>query len=369
MSDQANIIISLRGYKKISLDVELQCHNGETLVLFGPSGSGKTTVLRAIAGLHTADAGSISVNDHSWFHAQNNINLPPQQRTAGLMFQEYALFPHKTALQNLILSLQHKPKEQRQQAAKKILKRVHLSGLESRYPHQLSGGQKQRVALARALAKEPEILLLDEPFSSVDHLTKRKLVRELSVLKHELKMPIVMVTHDLDEARVMADRICVIHHGKTLQQGVTEEILKRPKSKQVAKLLGMNNIFEASIKRHIQDKSFTIIEWQGKEIEATYQAEFKPEDQIDWVIPAENIILHRKEKPSQGEKENPVNGIIKECLPLGETTYITAEVNNNDMFSLSVPTHVANRNQLKTNESIQFSLLANAIHIMQKQIL
>ncbi len=364
MIDTADISIRLIQEKPVNLDVNIDCFNNETLALVGPSGSGKSTVLRSIAGIHKQVQGHVHVKGQYWLNSEQQIDLKPQQRSVGILFQEYALFPHKTALENIMLSLPEAPKEKQKQDAKIYLNRVHLSGLEERHPHQLSGGQKQRVALARALARNPDILLLDEPFSSLDQFTRQKLIREISRLKKDLGIPIIMVTHDLDEARIMADRICIIHHGNTLQQAKTNDILTKPINREVAHLLGMNNVFNAEIIKQLPDVNKTIINWQGNMLECRYYPIFEIGDQVDWVIPAENIIIHRRDRPSHGERENPIAAVISESLSFGENTHIITRTDQEQQFSLTLPSHVAKRNHLFEKEKIRFSLLANAIHLM-----
>src|SRR5690606_21568120 len=139
----------------------------------------------------------------------------PQRRRIGMVFQDYALFPHLSALDNVIVAMGHVPSELRRERAQAWLTQVRLEGLETRYPAQLSGGQRQRVAVARALAREPDILLLDEPFSAVDQVTRRRLQRELARLRESIHIPMVLVTHDLDEANALADRLCVLYGGRS----------------------------------------------------------------------------------------------------------------------------------------------------------
>lgn len=351
--------------KEPKLDVSFECRKDDVVALVGPSGSGKTSILRNIAGLQSTENGEIIINDQSWFNSKNSIYISPQKRSVGLMFQDYALFPHKTAIENISIAINNSSRDNIQQYAKELLALVNLEGLENRYPSQMSGGQKQRVALARALAREPEILLLDEPFSSVDFLTKKKLIKELSLLIKKLEIPVIFVTHDLDEARILASHICIIHHGKSLQFDKTKTVFAKPKNRQVAKLLGMTNLFQACIKEHISRSKTTIIEWDNHLIETNYHPEFQVGETIDWLIPLEYIILHRKDKPSNGEKENPIEGIIKEIIPLGETNYLTVIVKNKHPFTLSLSSHVTKRNQINEGCEISFSLLSDAIHIMK----
>jgi molybdate transport system ATP-binding protein len=158
-----------------------------------------------------------------------------------MMFQSYALFPHLTAIENVMEALGDLCPKERDGQARALLARMHLEGLEDRYPAFLSGGQQQRVAVARALARRPEILLLDEPFSAVDRVTRRRLRRELADLRRALPMPVILVTHDLDDVVRLADRMCVLHGGRILQTGAVEEVMACPSSETVAELLDLSN--------------------------------------------------------------------------------------------------------------------------------
>lgn len=224
----------------IPLKLAMTIEPGELVVLLGPSGSGKSTLLRCLAGLYTPIKGQIYCNHECWFDSEKDHYLKPEKRSLGMVYQSYALFPHLSALQNVMLPLIRHPKEIAKSTATQWLAKVNLAGLENRKPHELSGGQKQRVALARALAGNPKLLLLDEPFSAVDQMTRIKLRRELAKLRTQINTPIVLVTHDLDEAVQLADRICVLHHGQMLQIDSPENLLSQPQSKTVARLLGFN---------------------------------------------------------------------------------------------------------------------------------
>jgi molybdate transport system ATP-binding protein len=362
-----SIEVYLKQEGPIPLDVNFACAKGEILVILGPSGSGKTTILRSIAGLYTPAAGKISANESMWFDSNSGQNIAIQKRHVGMVFQHYALFPHLTALDNITVALSHQEKDQQRKTAKKLLERVNMEGLDDRYPHQLSGGQQQRIALARALARDPKVLLLDEPFSAVDQQTRRKLVRELVQLRSQLEIPIIHVTHDLNEARRIADRICIIHHGDTLQIDTPQKIMSQPRDKNVAHLVGHYNVFKATIERHDTEAKTTYIKWFEYILETSHRPDITVGEEINWVIPSENLILHRRDRPSKGEKENPVSGDIEDFTPLGENLSVTIKVKGSEeLLTMSVPSHVAQRNGLEKGGAISVSLLSEGIHLMKK---
>lgn len=223
----------------IPLDVDFSCGQDELLALVGPSGSGKTTILRSIAGLYHPGEGRVVCRGEVWFDAADGVKAPPHKRPVGFVFQSYALFPHMTVLRNVTTALGHRPKHERNEKARSLLSLVHLRGFEDRYPASLSGGEQQRVAVARALARDPAVLLMDEPFSAVDRRTRRKLREELSELRKVMRIPIVMVTHDLDEAVALSDRMCVIDGGETLQMGTPSELVNAPANMRVSAALDL----------------------------------------------------------------------------------------------------------------------------------
>lgn len=232
--------VSLHQDGPIPLDIELRCSPGEMLALVGPSGSGKTTILRTIAGLYRPDRGRIAVNGETWFAPDAGIFVPPYRRRVGMVFQNYALFPHMTALQNVITALGHIPAKMRRARASALLDLVHLGELAERKPAQLSGGQQQRVATARAIARDPAVLLLDEPFSAVDRVARRKLYKEIAEIRRQLTIPVILVTHDIDEASLLADQMCVLNGGRLLQRGTPAEIVRNPASVEVIEVLGLD---------------------------------------------------------------------------------------------------------------------------------
>lgn len=356
--------VALAQSAPIPLDATLDAAPGELLAMVGPSGAGKSTILRTIAGLIRTQHGRIECAGATWFDAISGVFLPPQRRRVGYVFQNYALFPHLSSLDNVALAIGGATEAMAR--ARELLALVHLEGLEHRRPAELSGGQQQRVAVARALARDPAVLLLDEPFSAVDQVTRRKLHRELAQLRRQLNLPIVLVTHDLDEAAGLADRMCILHHGRTLQSGTPGEVMSRPATAEVARLVDLPNVFEGEVVAHDPAAKRTLLRWRGRTLEAAHAPAFAPGSRVSWVIPSAGIVLHRRDRPSRGERENPVAGVVGECLRLGETTAVAQFVDGDHALKIafSLPSHVADRNGIAPGAGVTVSLLSEAIHLM-----
>jgi molybdenum ABC transporter ATP-binding protein len=221
------IAVPLRSFElRLSLEV------ASTVALVGPSGAGKSTVLRAIAGLVRPREGRIASGESVWFDAAHKIDLPPERRRVGLVFQDYALFPHLTVRQNVEYA--------RRSAADEYLDRLGIRHLERAKPGDLSGGERQRVALARALARDPDILLLDEPLSALDPHTKAGVRSELQELLGALRLPTLLVTHDFEDAAALAERVGVIVDGALRQVGTPTELVASPGDPFVASFTGAN---------------------------------------------------------------------------------------------------------------------------------
>ena len=220
-------------------NVSFSVDSGELLALLGPSGCGKTTCLRMVAGLESPSSGRISVDGTVFYDAASRVELAPHLRGVGMVFQSYALWPHRTVFQNVAfpLELRSVPREELRKQVRETLDLVALTPLEARYPHELSGGQQQRVALARALVMKPRVLLLDEPLSNLDAKLRGEMRRELRKLQRELKMTAIYVTHDKTEAIELSHRMAILDHGKLVQIGTPEEILRNPANEFVAEFL------------------------------------------------------------------------------------------------------------------------------------
>jgi molybdate transport system ATP-binding protein len=366
MSAVQGLEVELRQDAPIPLAASFACAPGEVLALVGPSGSGKSTILRAIAGAYRPRHGSVTVNGEAWFSGAGGVCLPPHRRAVGMVFQSYALFPHMTAQGNVVAAMGHLAPAERATRARRLLELVHLAGLEQRRPAELSGGQQQRVAVARALAREPEVLLLDEPFSAVDKATRQRLYREIAELRRVLSMPVILVTHDLDEATMLADRMTVLHRGRTLQTGTPEEVTTKPVSAEVARLVDLRNLFTGTVAGQDPQGGHTIIAWAGMRIEAAARADVPTGEDVAWVVPDGFVVLHRRDRPSRGEHENPVPGTVEAMLVIGQTAHLSLRPKHAPDLPIhfSVPLHVARRNGMAQGVEACVSLLAEGIHIM-----
>ena len=231
------------------------------LGLLGPSGSGKTMTLRAIAGLETPDRGRIVLQGRVLFDSEQRINLPPRARRIGLLFQNYALFPHLSVTENIAFGLRHLPDAEKNRRVTEQLAAAHLDGLADRYPTTLSGGEQQRVALARALAIEPTALLLDEPFSALDTHLRSALERQLRETLGNYGGSTLFVSHNLEEAYRVCEKLVVLANGSVAAQGPKEEIFRHPPTLEVARVTGCKNYSRA---RRLPDGRVEALDWGCK---------------------------------------------------------------------------------------------------------
>ncbi len=220
--------------------VDLELTDGEIVAVLGPSGCGKTTLLRLIAGFEVPDAGAIFLAGERV--AGPGCWTPPEGRRVGMVFQDYALFPHLEVRANVAFGLARRPREERERLTQRTLELVGLQHKDDRYPHELSGGERQRVALARALAPEPAIVLLDEPFSSLDATLRSALRREVELILRDAGATALLVTHDQEEALALADRLAVMRSGELMQVGPPEEVYARPSGRWTAQFVGEVNV-------------------------------------------------------------------------------------------------------------------------------
>ena len=317
----------------LPLSGAFRCEPGELLALVGPSGAGKTSMLRVLAGLLRPQRGRVQVGDEVWCDTAAGVFVPPQQRHVGLVFQNYALMPHLSALDNVGLPLLHLPAAERQRQARRWLAQVRLSDAQqNRRPAGLSGGEQQRVAVARALAREPRVMLLDEPFSAVDQMNRQGLYRLLADLRRDMAIPIVLVTHDLHEAAMLADRLVVMDAGQVLQQGPPAAIHRAPRNARVADLVGIQNRFQGRWLGPCGQSGWGLLQWSAEATTAAPAGDVRPPPRlrvrdkgrietgqsVHWVLTSDAITL--VDRPAQAGGE--FGAVVTEARPLGDITLL-----------------------------------------------
>jgi molybdate transport system ATP-binding protein len=251
------------------LDVEFHASDGVT-VLFGASGAGKTLTLDSIAGFARPDSGRILLDDRILFDADARVFLRPQDRNCGYVFQNYALFPHMTLRGNLGFAAERLPRLERHRRVNEILERFRIAEFAGRYPHEVSGGQKQRCSIARALIVHPRLLLLDEPARGMDVTLRNDLHEVLRELRQDYKLPILMVTHDLDAALAVGDEMLVYDAGKIVQRGKPSSVLRNPSSEGMARLFGYATFLPAEIVKLDPARGRSVVRFLGHEFSSSY---------------------------------------------------------------------------------------------------
>ena len=367
--------VSLQNSGPVRLNAELDCAPGELLAIVGPSGSGKTSVLRAIAGLLKSPSlqGRVQVGpepEQLWFDSERGIHLAPQQRRVGLVFQHYALFPHLTAIENVALAA---GKTWARDQFDALFERMGLAGLQHRRPAHLSGGQQQRVALARALAREPQVLLLDEPFSAVDAPTRQTLYRELAALRQRIAIPMVLVTHDLNEARRLADRVVILDAGESLQVGPPAKVFASPRNARVAELVGIQNHFQGQFFSGDQTGGLGRLVWHGQRPEADESVSLQVTDkgrlddgaEVSWVIAGELLDVTTAALQSP-QSVNTIECTVLEVLPLGEISLCTVAPKQlpHQRVALNLSTALLRQLAVQAGTTLYLHIPLEAVHIM-----
>jgi molybdate transport system permease protein len=293
MSLEVAIEKNVQGFR---LAVEFTA-DGAPLGLLGPSGSGKTMTLRAIAGLETPDRGRIVLHGRVLFDSEQRIDVPARARRIGLLFQNYALFPHLTVAENIAFGLRRTPDADKDRRVREQLAAAHLDGLAERYPRTLSGGEQQRVALARALTIEPAALLLDEPFSALDTHLRSALERQLRETLASYGGSTLFVSHNLEEAYRVCEKIVVLANGNVAAEGPKEEIFRHPPTLEVARVTGCKNFSRA---RRLPDGRVEALDW-GCTLRVAQQSA-RPPGHV--AIRAHHVRVHETQKLGLENSEN-----------------------------------------------------------------
>jgi molybdate transport system ATP-binding protein len=302
------------GRVTFALDASFVARQGIT-VLFGPSGSGKTTILRSIAGITVPDEGKIELGERVYYDSETGTNLSIQRRRIGFVFQDYLLFPHLTAVQNVTYAIRSATPKGRRDRAIELLDLVGVAYASDRRPHHLSGGEQQRVALARALASDPAILLLDEPLSALDAATRLRLLVEIVELQRKSKIPFLYVTHSPADAVRAGDSALILNAGHIVQEGKPAEVFNAPRDAMVSQAVGTENVLAGRVQDHNEREGISVIDLAGCELVIPYIALPKTTP-VTIGIRSDDIIVSR-ERIGRTSARNLLEGTIKHVVQVG----------------------------------------------------
>ena len=357
-----------------TLDVEWSAGDG-VAALFGPSGAGKTLTLQCLAGLVRPDAGRIVLGDDVLFDAAAGIDVAPQRRRVGYVFQGYALFPHLTVRGNVGFGLRGRARAGRRRREEEVLARLGLEPYAERYPRELSGGQRQRVALGRALATDPALLLLDEPLSALDLPLRQALRDELGAILADWGIAAVLVTHDLTKAYRLGDRIVVYEEGRVIQAAPRAELLWRPSSRSVARIMGIRNVMQGVTLKATADR--IQFRWRGQVLEAVNSPSRSylpaPDSPLAFYIRPEYVRLLRKDRAGLDgvHHMNLMSGTVVREVDLGTSWTLFLRLDEPGPpaqgeydLELEVPRLVYEILEIDRDRHWQFSLHRGAIHVL-----
>ncbi|UMZ73152.1 sulfate/molybdate ABC transporter ATP-binding protein [Natranaerofaba carboxydovora] len=356
-------------YENFELDIDLNVEGGIT-ALFGPSGCGKSLTLRCISGLTEPEEGQVNLNNNIFFDKEKSINTPVKRRNIGFLFQDYALFPHLTVEKNIGFGLKNLSKSEKKEKVNQMLKIMRLDNLGKRYPSQLSGGQKQRVALARTLVVDPDLLLLDEPFSALDAPVRKKMQEELLTIHNKFPVTTLLVTHSLEEAFMLSDNIAVMDDGKILQMGPKEKVLNEPSCRTVARFTGNRNIFSGKIISKEDDHAK--IKCNGLILKAP-NLNYNLGESVNVSIRPTEVLFVRQDLGKRGlNKDNVFEGTLLDKRIEHSTSYtlflkLFSFPQNEDDYDLEihVSLHIYNKLKLASESNVYVTLPPESLSIFK----
>jgi putative spermidine/putrescine transport system ATP-binding protein len=307
--------------------VDLGVREGEFLTVLGPSGSGKTTILRLVSGFTLPTSGQILLR------GRDVSRMTPAERGVGMVFQQYALFPHMTVNENIAYGLKMRgwPRERRYRRVEEMAELVGLRGMGRRLPRELSGGQQQRVALARALAFEPALLLMDEPLGALDRELRIRMAAELRRIHRELGTTVVYVTHDREEAMTLSDRVAIMHLGLLEALDTPHRLFSRPATRFVAGFFGGHNLVPATL-RSVSNNGHCVVECLGQELDVATGANIRDGSEVWLAIPAPSIRLRETAR-----REFLIDARVRETLYIGDAVQVTCGLKGGGTVNANVP--------------------------------
>jgi molybdate transport system ATP-binding protein len=344
----------------VRADLELEAGDSRVMVLFGPSGSGKTTILRCLAGLERPHEGFIRFGEEVWFDAAAGITRPPQQRRLAYVSQDYGLFPHLTVEQNIQFGMDGTSANARDRV-EAILRTVHLEGMARRFPARLSGGERQRVALARALARDPRLILLDEPLAALDLPLRDPMRRELRQFLRSVDVPSVVVTHDRVDALTLGDRMAVLSAGRIRQVGPVHEVFSRPIDLAVAASVGVETV----VPGEIADTTEGIVTVRVGESQIRAAQAVAVTRSVFVCVRAEDVILERSQHGDVSAR-NRLTGRVTAIQPEGGVVRVTVDCG----FPLSALITRPACDELRLTEGCIVTAIvkATAVHLVPREV-
>jgi molybdate transport system ATP-binding protein len=347
------------GRVSFTLDASFVVRQG-IAVLFGPSGSGKTTILRSIAGIVIPDDGRIELDGQVYFDSAAGINLPIQKRRVGFVFQDYLLFPHLTALQNVGYGIRSVNSSGRRDRAHQVLELLGIGDVADRYPRELSGGEQQRIALARALASDPVILLLDEPFSALDASTRLRLLEEIVDVQRKSMIPFVYVTHSPGDAVRAGNSALILDSGRVIQEGKPSDVFNAPRNLAVSRAVVNENVLVGRVRDHLEDQGTSVIDLGGCHLVTPYNSLTK-NSPVTIGIRSDDIIVSR-DPIGQTSARNMLEGTINNVLRDGPEANLLTWCGVN--LKVRVTTQAIEALGLKSGVKVYLLIKASSCHLL-----
>ena len=339
-----------RSWKEFALtDIDLHIHEGEYFVILGPTGAGKTLLLELIAGFHLPDRGQIIIGEN------NVTQLPPEQRNIGFVYQNYSLFPHMTAVKNIEFGMRMRGIKDNHKV-ERIAAYLNISHLLHRHPQTLSGGEQQRVALARVLVIDPDVLLLDEPLSALDPRTQDATRKILKKINNESHLPVIHVTHDQTEARILADRIAVMMKGRIVQVGTPDDIFNKPINNEVAHFVGVENVLKGTVTSAHNGIAYITV----GDITIETVCECEVGETVHACLRPENVILSKQ--PYTSSARNSFEGEVIEIEEMN--ALVRVKVDCSVTLNSFVTKQSADELGLKRGERMIVSFKTTAVHVV-----